>query len=362
MDMLHDLIHINYTTVLLVGFMIVFLMTNVSFEKRTARLFMASIVICFILVIVDSVESYTETWAEPSNLRILMSAIGYTLRPLCILGVLLIITIDRKINRVLLYAPAIINTVVSFSAFFCDWAYSYDADNKFVRGPLGIATYITSAIYLILLCWVSVHYIMEKSYFEAMIVFAIIFTSVLSISLEVAFAFDGFINACMAVSVTFYYMFYMVQKFKNDPLTKVLNRHYFQLNVARKQDEVGAVINIDLNDLKVINDTKGHEYGDKALIEITRCMKERLMRKCKLYRVGGDEFCILYFSSHIEANSIHNLEHMVEDMSKDIEEAGYKCAMGLAIRQPGEDFEQLSKRADEIMYENKVKMKTTLVR
>lgn len=355
MEMLHEFIHINYTTVLLVVFMIVFLMSNVSFGKRTMRLFMMAIITSFLLVIVDSVESYTATWAEPSNLRILMSAAGYSLRPMSIMYVLLIITRDRAVNRALLYCPMIINIVVSFSAFFSDIAYSYDANNEFVRGPLGLITYITSAIYLIMLCWVSVRYIREKSYYEGMIVFAITFTSVLSIFLEVAFAFEGFINACMAVSVTFYYMYYLVLKFKNDPLTHVSNRHYFEIDVARNKDIVSAVINLDINDLKVINDTKGHESGDRALVDISQCMKRRLLRKCKLYRIGGDEFCILYFGG--AANCASYLDKMILEITEEIEKIGYTCAIGLAVREQGEDIEQLFKRADKRMYENKAKIK-----
>jgi len=358
MGMFHDFVHINYTTVLLVIFMIIFLRSNVSFGKRTTWLFILAIMTSLILVIVDSVESYTASWPEPSVLRILMSAIGYTLRPMSIMYILLIITRDRKVNRILLYAPIIVNTVVSFSAFFCDLAYSYDANNEFVRGPLGITTYVTSAIYLIMLCWVSVQYIKEKSYSEGMIVFAITFTSVLSIFLEVAFAFDGFINACMAVSITFYYMYYLVLKFKNDPLTQVSNRHYFEIDVARNKDTVGAIISIDVNDLKVINDSRGHESGDKALIEISQCIKGRLMRKCKLYRIGGDEFCILYFGG--ATNYVSGLNKMIAEITEDARNMGYACAMGLAVRKTGEDFDELFKRADKTMYENKAKIKAEI--
>lgn len=51
MEMLHEFIHINYTTVLLVLFMIVFLLSNVSFDKRTTRLFMVAISISLLLTV-----------------------------------------------------------------------------------------------------------------------------------------------------------------------------------------------------------------------------------------------------------------------------------------------------------------------
>ncbi len=351
--MLHDLIHVNYATILIVVFLIIFLLSNASFERKTMRLFVISIAIGVVLVVVDSIESYTATWSEPSNLRILMSAIGYTLRPMSVLCVLRIIIRNKKINKPLFYTPVIINTIVSFSPFFCDWAYSYDKNNEFVRGPLGITAYITSAIYLIVLCCLTVQYIREKSYYEGMIVFVITATSILSIFLEVVFAFDGFINASIAVSVTFYYMYYLVINFKNDPLTQVLNRHYFDIGIERNKDDIKAVINIDLNDLKVINDTKGHEWGDKALKEVAACIKVHMLRKCSLYRIGGDEFCVLCFKE----NMSDSLEKMICDIKKDLENIGYTCAMGLAVRENGEELGVLLKRADKEMYENKAFMK-----
>lgn len=108
--------------------------------------------------------------------------------------------------------------------------------------------------------------------------------------------------------------------------------------------------------MKLLNDTYGHKYGDKALVTVSNCMRGRLIHKSKLYRVGGDEFCILYFGNVMHAES--HLSKMMDDIQHDIQYTGYKCAMGLAIREKGEEFEQMLKRADKIMYDNKVRMKT----
>lgn len=351
--MLHDLIHINYATIVIVLFMVTFLLSNASFERRTIRLFFISIIIVLVLVVVDSVESYTETLTEPTKLRILMSAIGYSLRPLSILCILLIIIRGRRMKRLLLCVPVIINMLVSFSSFFCDWAYSYSETNKFVRGPLGFTAYITSAIYIFILMWATVQYIREKNYYEGLVVFAIVLNSVMSIFLEVVYKFDGIINASMAISITFYYLYYHTQNFKLDPLTQVLNRHYYEIDVNGSKASIKAIVSVDLNDLKVINDTKGHNYGDIALTSVASCMKNNLPRKCKLYRIGGDEFCILCFKDNMEKV----LDKMIRDIKKDLEKTSYSCAMGLAIIRDGDTFEMLSERADEAMYENKAIMK-----
>ena len=184
-------------------------------------------------------------------------------------------------------------------------------------------------------------------------VFAIILNCGLSIYLEAVHEFYGFINVSIAISVCFYYMYYHVQNFKLDPLTQSLNRHYYEIDVVRNQEDIKAIVNIDLNDLKVINDTKGHKYGDIALAAIALCMKDHLPRRCKLYRVGGDEFCILCFRDNMEKS----LQKMMTDIKKDLEKSNYSCAMGLAVLKDGESFEEMLKRADAVMYKNKAHMK-----
>ncbi len=350
--LLHELIYINYTTVLIVLFMIMFLISNVSFEKRIVRMFMISILTALVLVIVDSVESYTETLAYPTMLRVLMSAIGYSVRPLSIFCVLLIITNKRGIHRLLLALPVIINTLISFSALFCDIAFSYTETNEFDRGPLGFTTYITGAIYLVLLCVETVKYIQQKDYYEALIVFGIAFINVISIYLEAVYKFAGFINASIAISVTFYYMYYHVQHFKRDALTRALNRRTFEVDVQRDGEEIKAMISMDLNYLKLMNDTKGHLEGDKALITVAKCVRDNLIAGCRFYRTGGDEFEILCFKDNTD-----KLDRMIENMRTSIERNSYSCAIGKAVRENDGSFETLSKRVDELMYADKKKIK-----
>ncbi len=350
--MVYDLIHINYTTILLVMFMIVFLLSNVSFERRIVKMFMISIMTALVLVIVDSIETYTESLSYPTMLRVWMSAIGYTVRPLGIFCVLIIITDYRGIKRLFLALPAIINGLIAFSALFTDIAFSYSETNEFERGPLGFATYVTGAIYLILLCIETVKFIQQKDYYEALVVFAIAFINVLSIFLEAVYKFDGFINASIAVSVTFYYMYYHAQNFKRDALTRVLNRRTYEVDLERDSKEVSAMISLDLNFLKAINDTQGHIAGDKALVTVAKCVRDNMISGCRFYRTGGDEFEILYFKDNVE-----KLDSMIDGIRMDIEKNSYSCAIGKAVLKDNETIEELTARADALMYEDKKRIK-----
>lgn len=350
--LMQRLVYANYATILIVLFLVVFLFSNVSFSKRTVKLFMIAIISVLVLVIVDSIESYTETLSYPTKLRVWMSAIGYTVRPVSVLCVLFIITKNTLKRRIVLMIPGIINALVSFSALFCGLAFSYSETNEFVRGPLGFTAYVTSAVYLIILCVATVDYIQRKDYRQALIVIGIVVIIVVSTLLEAVFKFEGFINVSIAISVTFYYLFYHTQNYKNDSLTGVLNRLSYDVDIIRNSADITAIVSLDLNYLKVLNDTKGHAEGDKALMTVALCIRRNLIRGCQVYRVGGDEFEILYTKSDVT-----KLDKMIDNIRNDIERNSYSCAIGLAIREGNEEIDALTGRADTNMYTDKLQRK-----
>lgn len=350
--MLQNFIYSNYATCLIVLFMVTFLLTNTTFDRKETGLFLRAILFAVVLVVVDAVENWTAGLDHPTMLRIWMSAIGYTLRPLCILCILQIAVRNWSVQRLLLSLPAIVNAIIAFSALFTDVAYSYDENNEFVRGPLGVSAYVVSGIYLLLFIVYSIRYFREKNYHEALIVFAIALAAVISVILEVSFGQDGLINATIVISVTFYYLFFHTQTFKRDHLTKALNRRSFYLDAAKYRENISAVISIDLNFLKQINDNQGHDAGDEALRTLTNSVDKCLLKGCFLYRIGGDEFTVLCLKK-----SKHQLEEMIANIRTEMAKTNYCCAMGMAMYDFRMDFDALCARADKAMYEDKVSMK-----
>lgn len=279
-----------------------------------------------VLIIADSIESWTEFLSYPTTLRVLVSAIGYTFRPLCILNIILITMRGMKIKYWLLYLPAVINAIISFSALFTDIAFSYSDDNKFIRGPLGISAYVVCILYLLLLLLFSIHYLKERHIYESIIIFIINFMAVLSICFEVIFKLDGVINSTYAVSITFYYLFFHTQTTKRDVLTQAFNRRCFYDDAKRDALRIKALISFDLNNLKVLNDTKGHACGDEFAII---CLK----------------------------HDQKTLEDVIQKLRSEISKTPYSCAFGLAMITEEETFDSLCKRADALMYEDKIRIK-----
>jgi len=92
----------------------------------------------------------------------------------------------------------------------------------------------------------------------------------------------------------------------HDPLTKMFNRKYFEdaldeeVRRLKRSDEKSALLYIDLDRFKYINDTAGHATGDKLLIEIGHKMNQRLRQSDLLARIGGDEFAVIMRNIDIE--------------------------------------------------------------
>ncbi len=84
-----------------------------------------------------------------------------------------------------------------------------------------------------------------------------------------------------------------------DSLTRAFNRTYFDLRLkeeaerAQRYKHVLTLVMIDVDHFKDINDALGHEYGDRALVELTEYLKKGLRSSDILFRYGGDELAIL---------------------------------------------------------------------
>ena len=95
---------------------------------------------------------------------------------------------------------------------------------------------------------------------------------------------------------------------------------------------------MDLNNLKVYNDTKGHSAGDRALITVSQIMEDIFSKHAKLYRTGGDEFMAI-FTKHDKAF----VENLVADFQISLKATEYMVACGIAEYTPGDDIEKVIK-------------------
>jgi len=150
----------------------------------------------------------------------------------------------------------------------------------------------------------------------------------------------------------------------HDSLTGLGNRMLFkeQLDEALRDVSVTqhplAVLFVDLDGFKVVNDTLGHSMGDLLLKSIATKLRDLLPSTDRIARLGGDEFAILQLSSSQPASSISLAEQIIEAAGHphDIEghEVTVGASVGIAIGHAGDiNTESLLKSADLAMYNAK---------
>ncbi|MBO1680146.1 GGDEF domain-containing protein [Bittarella massiliensis (ex Durand et al. 2017)] len=350
--MVFEFVENSFVAVAITSFLILFAFTNNNFDKRTNNLFLAAAFCILILIVEEAWEAQLALAASPAALRTALSALGYSLRPM--IPYFLIITQKKysSARLALLSAPLLCNALVSFSALFCNLAFWYTPDNVFVRGPLGGAPFLAAAFYAALLLVQTAREFRKGSFKEALIVSAIVLLALLSTAMESLLGFRFIQNPCMATSVTFFYLFLNSNQNNRDPLTGALTRRRFYLDADKYRGALAAVISLDLNDLKSLNDHYGHTEGDKALVTLARTIKKHMGSRASLYRVGGDEFMILCYK--LDERAVRSL---IGRIRGDLEQTDYRCAIGYAMYSYPFAFDRACQTADRDMYEDKRRMK-----
>jgi diguanylate cyclase (GGDEF)-like protein len=147
----------------------------------------------------------------------------------------------------------------------------------------------------------------------------------------------------------------------HDALTGLPNRTLFShrietvVNAGRRADRSAAVMLIDLDHFKEINDTLGHHAGDRLLQEVAQRLRASLDEQDTVARLGGDEFGVLLpdLPGHEEASAVaqHLLTQLREPFSIDGLTLEVDASIGIACApEHGSDVEQLTQRADIAMY------------
>lgn len=148
---------------------------------------------------------------------------------------------------------------------------------------------------------------------------------------------------------------------EKDPMTGVLNRMAFEINVnlCFKEDlekDSHALLLLDLDNFKRINDGFGHALGDKALITTAEILKSCVRNSDFVGRLGGDEFAV-FLKNVNEEQAAHKAGEICEALEKaeiKSDEAIITCSIGIACYpKDGCGFDELYELADQGLYKVK---------
>lgn len=317
-----------------------------NFRNTETKYFWLTTLSTLILVAEDIVEVLCAQDPSLRFLRIFVSIIGYTMRSVAALGLLLVV-LPRKKRRFIYWIPCFLTLGTSCTAFFSDIAFGYDSDYEFYRGPLGYTAFAVPILYVLLLLWIIVKNFSEKTSLEKYIM-PICGIFCLSASFLDAMYGGVRLNEAIIISSVFFYLVLYSNDIRRDSLTGLLNRQAFYDDCNLYNKSIGAAASLDMNGLKDLNDTQGHHAGDKALKTIGECMFKAAGEKTLVYRVGGDEFIILFM--HADEKVI---SEAVKKISEDVTRANYSISTGYALRGKDESIDDVVRESDKLMYQEK---------
>lgn len=276
-----------------------------------------------------------------------------------------------------------VHCCLEFALFPFKLIFYITPDGHFERGPLFF-------VYM-LFCLVSFIYIIavfiylgrkNKSANPAVMILIILIMVVGQVAVIVHEVNSGYISICFTAILLYIFTQNLQRRqllntidsehriANSDSLTGVSSRHHYEYKInqlnelikEKSQDVEFAVCECDLNNLKKINDTYGHEYGDNY---IKACCKVicNMFKHSQVFRIGGDEFVVL-----IQGDDYYDLEGlkiMLKEFSENevrknssvLEQLSFAAGFAKYNLNLDRSYNDVFKRADIEMYANKKELK-----
>ena len=253
-----------------------------------------------------------------------------------------------------------LNLVLEIVSAFTGFIYDVDDISHYTHGPcyfIYLLTYAIAFVYFIYSTFKvfrsrNVRYLIPILLDALFVIFGIILQMVTSdIKLD---------WLAISISLVLMFKFYGDVLANTDSLTSLLNRNDFDNTIKNLSSDV-VVIYFDVNCFKQINDNYGHLYGDECLIRIANCLKKAYAKYGRVYRYGGDEFCVIlsYKLDRVDSLNEKFNEYIKEEISKDSKFP--QVSLGYATYKPEIDqIIDVLDKADQEMYKNKIESKNVI--
>ncbi len=271
-------------------------------------------------------------------------------------------SLTKRRNKIMLYLSYTIialNVVLVLTSEIFDfkWFYYY-TNNIYQRGPFFVhrAISLLSIAFLLIIHVILNKNMLNKRYIEYLLILPIappLFGGLQIFVKNYALEYCGMVLACLTIFVCI-----QNKEANNDFLTDTINRRCFdkilteKVQQANKINQNFSLFMVDLDKFKNINDSFGHETGDKALIEVSNILKKSFRKSANICRYGGDEFCIISELTKEEdvEKTINLIQQKVENFNEKSTSFKLGLSIGYSIYDSTSTLKNLLKTADDNMY------------
>ena len=308
----------------------------------------------------------------PKGVIAAVKAADYTFTPM-MAGALTMLVQERNKKSRILQKMLIGNAVVQIISAFQGWMVVIDDKNYYTHGKLYP---IYMAFYLLVIVNFMIRMLeygktfqkqnRRSLYASMMLVYVGVgMQEVLGANYRVAYLAAAFGTTLLYIHYSEFSQLQMDEelieqqvKLSNDPLTGVRSRFSYVDAIDAYTDGLPdnfVVFLIDINGLKVVNDSMGHEAGDELICGAAECIKESIGRKGQVFRIGGDEFVVFTIITQQEIEKeLSALKQKTEEWAgKRIDKLSLSVGYASAEKYKELSIKELVKEADTSMYEQK---------
>jgi len=347
--MVKDYLLQNWALILVLLAFAISLKITVSLDKKTVRRTYALIAAIFLLSIVVFAEFYLASIRQYREVRISLMAIRYSATPFIV--ALVSFTLIKK-QRWFVFIPAMLLAIVDIISIWTGIVFWVDDAGNFSRGPVGFLPFVVAGLYCVFLVFLLIRHSNKRLIEIIPILFlCVAFAGGLILPFVFGSSYSHLFCTTIAIALFAYHEFSILMLTKKDSLTGLLNRQAYYAEVGQDPESITAILSIDMNGLKTLNDTQGHAAGDEALLTLGLIFGRSLRRKQSAYRIGGDEFVIV-----CRKCSKEEVKELVERIRKGVAGTGYSCSIGYSVCDVGEKpVDVLLRESDEMMYADKAR-------
>lgn len=324
------------------------------FSARIKRLTRAVGILLVLTSIMAELEKWMKTFDKLCIARPLLNAAIYSIYPVILILTMLITT--EKLLTARQYALLLLGEAVSVPLYFTSqwthWMFWVSENNEYMFGPIGKWPYVLFGFYSFIFFAMNMYFLRRSSVFNRIIAGFIVTAPLVGVAFYAGTGYSSDYTTLFTSAIILYYLFFYIYLARIDALTGLLNRKSFYQDIKTHVSGISAVVSVDMNNLKYINDNFGHDAGDTAIRTVAKVLGESSGRLGTAYRIGGDEFVILYRNSQ-ETYVSEKIANMRAELAK----TSYTCAFGYAMKADGMNVDAMLRDADEKMYENKTLIK-----
>jgi len=333
--------------------------------KETKIYARITIILLLFTMVIHTVESCIQDLPHAIAGRYILTSAKYITYPIIMMCIILVIAPTKKKislkNKLLFLAPELISIPFYITMHWHKLIIYYTVDENYVShfhgGPLRYWAYIIFGIYTGLFLFFNLLMMRKYSHRNKQIIAYICIGAVAGIIIFLVLDITDDYTPIFTSSLLLYYLLLYIHLSNIDQLTRLMSRHTYVQDIETRSSKFHGIISVDMNELKYLNDNFGHDKGDEALQCIAKILQDYSGDNCIQYRVGGDEFVILYFKADEET-----LKYNIRKMKEKLEETEYSCAFGYALKSEDEDILEALKRSDEVMYKDKEEMKEEMLK